>query len=288
MLIAPDLKIIRCSLFIESEKTLILSDLHIGQDEAMNAKGLLMPRFQYNDLFEETQKLIKETKPKKVILNGDVKHEFSGILREEWLRIQEYITFLKKKCEVVIVKGNHDSILKPLTDKLEVELKDYERVGNTFICHGDRLFDNKDFDECDTIIIGHEHPAVTLTRGPRKEKYKCFLKGEYERNKTLIIMPAMNSLSEGTDVLVEKALSPFLNPNTKNKTTKNANKTTNNKNNNDKTNYSTNNMPNILTRILNSIPNAINSNNKTNLSKFRVIIVEGKDVYDFGELGDLE
>ena len=60
-----------------------------------------------------------------------------------------------------------------------------------------------------TIIIGHEHPAIVLKEGPRKEKYKCFIKGKFKR-KNLIVMPSFNLVTEGTDVLLETRLSPFL------------------------------------------------------------------------------
>ncbi|MFP4567672.1 MAG: metallophosphoesterase [Candidatus Woesearchaeota archaeon] len=210
MLLTPNIKIIRTSLFIESESTLILSDLHIGQDEAMSANGFLMPRFQYEDLFKETQSIIKETKPKRIILNGDIKHEFGGILKEERSKIKEYIQYLKRgEREVIIIKGNHDAILKPLAERENIALKDFLILKDFFICHGDKLFEDDAFKKSKIIIIGHEHPAITLKDGPRKEKYKCFLLGKYE-DKKLIVMPAMNPLSDGSDILTQKLLSPYL------------------------------------------------------------------------------
>ena len=197
------------ALFFGKEKVLVLSDLHIGQDESLNSNGFLVPRFQFDDLFLETQRLVKVLKPRVVVLNGDIKHEFSGILREENSRIKEFIDFLRRKCEVVLVKGNHDSILKPLADRLGLEMRDFFVVGDCFICHGDKLFDNDDFRRCSTVIIGHEHPAVSLRSGPRVEKYKCFLVGKY-LSKNLVVMPAMNPTSEGSDVLAQRLLSPFL------------------------------------------------------------------------------
>lgn len=237
MEILKDLQIIKKTLYIPSKKTLILSDLHIGQDESMNASGFLLPRFQYQDLFKETQEIIKKTKPKTIILNGDIKHEFSGINKEEWLKIKEYLTYLKRKHEVIIIKGNHDNILKPLTDKHEIEMKEHHLINEFFICHGDKIIKNKDYEQSKTIIIGHEHPAITLRENSRAEKYKCFLKGKYE-NKNLIVMPAMNPTSEGTNVLKEKPLSPYL--------------------------------------------------KNTNIKKFKAIITEGNNTYDFGEIQNIE
>jgi uncharacterized protein len=238
MKIQENLEIKRKTLYIPDEKILIISDLHIGFDESMNAKGFLMPRFQYDDLFKETQRLVKELKPKTIILNGDVKHEFSGILREEWKRVIEYIDYLKRKSEVIIIKGNHDSILQPIANKKEIVMREYYKVNDIFICHGDKIYDNEDFNTSKTIIIGHEHPAITLREGVRAEKYTCFLIGEY-LGKKLIVMPAMNPASEGSDVLADRLLSPYLKKNRK-------------------------------------------------LKDFKAIIVDEKEVYDFGKLRDLE
>lgn len=209
MELLKNIQIINKTLFLKKEKTLIISDLHIGQDEALNSKGLLMPRFQYEDIFKETQKIIKEIKPKRIILNGDVKHEFSGILKEEREKVQEYIKYLMRTSEVILIKGNHDSILKPLADKLELELDNYYELNDVLICHGDKLFEIEKNKKIKTIIIGHEHPALTLREGARAEKYKCYLIGEY-KNKNLIVMPSMNPLNEGTDILQEQLLSPYL------------------------------------------------------------------------------
>ncbi len=41
------------------------------------------------------------------------------------------------------------------------------------------------------------------------EKVKCFLKGDF-RDKKMIVMPSFNFITEGSDVLHEKLLSPFL------------------------------------------------------------------------------
>ncbi|GAG34601.1 unnamed protein product, partial [marine sediment metagenome] len=50
---------------------------------------------------------------------------------------------------------------------------------------------------------------------PRVELVKCFLKGKYKR-KELIVMPSFNLVSEGTDILKEELLSPFLHQNINN------------------------------------------------------------------------
>jgi hypothetical protein len=118
---------------------------------------------------------------------------------------------MSKANNVVLIKGNHDTILGPLADKKGLAARDNLFVDNILFCHGHKLFDEKSaaFRKAKTIIIGHEHPAISLRDGPRIEKYKCFLLGKFKK-KNLIVMPSFNFVTEGTDVLQEKILSPFI------------------------------------------------------------------------------
>jgi len=59
------------------------------------------------------------------------------------------------------------------------------------------------------LIIGHEHPAITLREQAKAEKFKCYLKGKYKKS-VLIVQPSFNLLTQGTDVLREKILSPLI------------------------------------------------------------------------------
>ena len=61
--------------------------------------------------------------------------------------------------------------------------------------HGDKLPDDKNLKQTETIIIGHEHPCIGIRNGERLEKIKCYLTGNYKGNK-LIVMPSFNFISE--------------------------------------------------------------------------------------------
>ena len=203
-----NVQLIQKTIFLKT-KTLILGDVHIGLESSMNKNGVLIPRFQFNDLKKETEELLKKLKPKKVVINGDVKHNFGSVSKEEWKQTIEYINLITKYCEIIILEGNHDKLLKIIAEKKEIELKEYYYEEGIYVVHGDKIPKDEEFKKAKTIIIGHEHPSISLRMGTRQETYKCFLKGEYE-SKELIVMPSMHELSEGTDVLKEKLISPFL------------------------------------------------------------------------------
>ncbi len=201
-----DLILIGKAVFLKKSKTLILGDTHIGLERAMNQNGFLIPRFQHEDLKKTTLEYIKKTNPEKIILNGDVKHEFGKINKQEWKQTEEYIKLLNEKAELIILEGNHDKLLKIITDKQKILLKDHYVIDSYLITHGDKIIKKENIH---TIIIGHDHPAISLQEGGRQETYKCFLKGTYE-DKTVLVMPSMHELTEGTDILKQKLMSPYI------------------------------------------------------------------------------
>ena len=80
---------------------------------------------------------------------------------------------------------------------------------------GDEIPNKELLKDVSTIIIGHEHPAVSIKEGPRAELFKAFLVGKWKKY-NLIAQPSFNLVVEGTDVLKEKVLSPFLKNNLRN------------------------------------------------------------------------
>ncbi|MBS3169347.1 metallophosphoesterase [Candidatus Woesearchaeota archaeon] len=206
MQIAPHVEIFGTALWLAEEKILIINDLHLGYEEALQQKGVLVPKFQLREIIAQLEQIFQKVKPKKIIINGDLKHEFGRILRQEWDEVLRLIDFLLQHCqEVIIIKGNHDPAITPITQKRRTTVVTEYRTDNTLIIHGDELVQT----DAERIIIGHEHPAITIREGSKWEKYKCFLKGKWE-GKELIAVPSFNPLLEGTDILKEQTLSPFL------------------------------------------------------------------------------
>ena len=230
MNILPEIMIIDLALLID--KTLIIADTHIGYEESLNKQGILVPRFQFKEIIQRLERIIGNKRFDKIIINGDIKHEFGTISEQEWRHTLRLMDFLKQYCgEIILIKGNHDTILGPIAKKRNIKVVDYYIINNEknqysknplkkikdkkniLVVHGDKIDDkilnviNKN--KIKTIIIGHEHPAVTLKEGPRAELYKAFLKGKWKKH-NLIVQPSFNLVTEGTDVMKERLLSPFL------------------------------------------------------------------------------
>jgi len=209
MEIIKNIEIVDLGLFLKKQEILVLADLHVGYEEALNKQGVLLPRFQFKDLVKRLKKILKQVKPELIIINGDLKHEFGKISETEWRQTLKILDFLTKRAKVILLKGNHDNILGPIAEKRKLEIKENYFVNNIYICHGDNIPKDKDFKKSKIVIIGHEHPAIGIREYPRVEKFKCFLLGKYKRKK-LIVQPSLNLVTEGTDLTTELPLSPFL------------------------------------------------------------------------------
>lgn len=216
-----NLKIVDLGLLIKQEKILVFADFHIGYEEALNRQGILVPRFQFKDVIKRLGKIFSELKRRKIklekiIINGDIKHEFGKISEQEWRETLRLLDFIARQCNnIILVKGNHDTILGPIAKKKKVSVVDYYFVKDVLITHGHKIPDKNILKKAKTIVIGHEHPAISLREDLRREKFKCFLKGKYKR-KNLIVMPSFCLATEGNDILSEKLLSPFLDQNISN------------------------------------------------------------------------
>lgn len=196
------------ALYMPKKGILVLGDIHIGYEEALNKQGILVPRFQFEDLISRMGRILEKTRPKTIIIIGDLKHEFGTISDQEWRETLKFLDFLGKNCDkIVLVKGNHDTVLGPIAKKRNVDVVEEYIVDDIIFIHGHKL---REFGkDVGTIIMGHEHPAVTISEGMRNETFKCFLLGKYGKRK-LIVLPSLFLMAEGTDIMKDEILSPFL------------------------------------------------------------------------------
>ncbi|RLI96171.1 MAG: phosphoesterase [Candidatus Altiarchaeales archaeon] len=201
------------TLYIEDEKTLLFGDMHLGYEEELNQMGYLIPRFQYDEIINHLTKVFSHIAPERVVICGDLKHEFGRISEQEWNEVMNFLSFIERRVDdIVLIKGNHDTILGPIATKRNVKFfSNYYLSGRKiFITHGHLIPEDPDLYKAKIVIIGHDHPALGIRDELRVEKVKCFLLGKW-RGKDLIQIPSLNFVTEGIDIIREKPLSPFMN-----------------------------------------------------------------------------
>lgn len=194
---------------------LVLSDLHLGLEGSMTYQGSYVPQFQLDEVKKDIQKAQELTEADRVLLNGDLKHEFRYTHFSEKKEIEEFMEFLEDIfSEIIVIEGNHDSYLEEVIKGGKIRFKDSYIEERILFIHGHTALKNYDADEYDMIVIGHEHPALELKDDVGyTEKIDCFLYGETNSGKDLVVLPAFSKISGGSavnNVPSKNLLSPVL------------------------------------------------------------------------------
>jgi hypothetical protein len=145
------------------EKVVVIGDLHIGWEVTLGQQGIHVPS-QTAKMLQRLTAIIEEKRPSRLILLGDVKHSVTGAELEEWRDVPEFFERLIKLVpSVQVIVGNHDGNLEPLTPS-KVELLPPSGLalwGKFGLLHG-HAWPTPEILGCETLILGHLHPAVTL------------------------------------------------------------------------------------------------------------------------------
>tara|TARA_Y100000034_G_scaffold119983_1_gene162325 strand:- start:1101 stop:1820 length:720 start_codon:yes stop_codon:yes gene_type:complete len=190
------------AIYFPEEKVLAIGDMHLGHEFTFRESGSQIPATQINETKEGLEKIFKQLKKQnkpidKVIFLGDIKHFFSyeqgekNVILEILLLVGNHV----KRENIILIKGNHERMAE-IADKKLVEHYSQNKIA--FI-HGDEEIKQAFDKNIQTIVMGHLHPAITISdkQKVKKEKYKCYLAGKY-KNKEVIILPSFLPTYEGT------------------------------------------------------------------------------------------
>ncbi len=168
-------------IFWESQKTIILSDLHIGKAAHFRKSGIAISSEILVDDLKNLEHLIHHFKAEKVIIVGDLFH--AGYNSDLDLFKNWRAQFTQ---EFILIKGNHDRL----------KCEHYENLG--IICEEDQLqisniifiHEPKDAEENTFYISGHIHPGFVLKGKNERLRLPCFAVSERQ-----IILPAFSKFT---------------------------------------------------------------------------------------------
>jgi len=209
MLIKRDIELIEPypAIYLRSLNSIVIADLHLGYEGIMAEQGVFLPKIQFKKEIEALEDIIDRKNAERIIILGDIKHEFSETSYHEFKEVRELFIFLKDRFEEIdLIKGNHDNYIFYVTKKYDINLHDELELGDYFLIHGHR-YPSKRIEKF--LILAHEHPAIAIyDEVGVKEKLKCFLAGE-----NILVLPAFSYLAPGSEVNVipkNEFLSPIL------------------------------------------------------------------------------
>ena len=190
--------------YLKDLKALVLSDLHLGYEGMMSKEGVLIPPVNLKRIIEMVSEAMTGRDVKSLIIDGDIKNEFSTVEQAEFNELYDLIMFARsKKLDIILIKGNHDNFVERYKEPFKLKVYRQEaRMGRYLFFHGEEMPSAVERG-VEFMIMGHEHPAVGIYDSiGKQEKLKCFLYGKYKRRR-LLILPAANFFAGGTAVNIE-------------------------------------------------------------------------------------
>lgn len=208
-------------------KNLVVADLHIGIEYELYKSGIKVPT-QVEKLKSKIDSLLKQTKAKRIIFLGDIKHQVPGVSFQELREVPEFFNYFSSKIETHIVLGNHDSEIATLVENVQIHDTKGFVLEDAYIAHGHANI-KKEFLTCNYLILSHTHPLIEIRD---KLGYRFFervwVKASFDSRKIkkkygkvnslpeIVLMPAFNPLSGGVALnSPDKNIENFLGPLTK-------------------------------------------------------------------------
>lgn len=170
----------------EKEKTLLISDVHLGKAAHFRKHGIAIPREVNSSSLRRIEALIDLYQPRRLLVLGDL---FHSDLNAEWSEFCHWLSRIYDTCgleEFRLIEGNHDVLPDAAFDGIQVE-----RTAQWSFGPFDFVHDPKDFQfqaaPGRIAIAGHLHPAIRLTG---KAKQQLRLPGWWWRAKhQTLVMP---------------------------------------------------------------------------------------------------
>jgi hypothetical protein len=172
---------------------MVVADLHLGYEAALEHEGVSLPRVQTGKVEEYLFGAIDELRPSRVVIAGDLKHNFSRNLTQEWQDVARFVRALAGRAPLEVVKGNHDNYLGQILREHGIALRREAKYSRVRVVHG-----HEGALTGGTTVMGHIHPSIRLRDSVGASlKDPCFL---YDDARKVLVLPALSIVSPGTDV----------------------------------------------------------------------------------------
>lgn len=206
------------TLFIDGVNALVFADLHLGFEEDMARSGYFIPRAQLSRAMKFIDKALSIIgNVDSIIIDGDLKHAFDKLLRQERYEVRKFLDYLlseKKIRKVIVVRGNHDNYIPIILRDYNIDLHiTYDlSIGDQkiLLTHGHLDIDIGGYD---IVIIGHEHPSIGIVDElGLLTKVHCYLITPASNGAYIIVLPALGAYQAGNTISLDRDnyLSPIM------------------------------------------------------------------------------
>ena len=200
-------------------KYIVVSDLHIGLEEDVAARGITFGSSLISDMVVELLGLIESEHADGIILLGDIKHTVGRISKQEWDSVPLFLKQLSAKAEVYLVPGNHDSYIEHLVPmNVNITTSKGMTLNDTLLVHGHSMPSNLRGAGIKRIVMGHMHPVFlrngSVVNGERVWLYIQARKEAIFAEKgtiDIVVVPTFNPyLYSTSEKTYQKSISPII------------------------------------------------------------------------------
>ena len=160
------------AIFLASQRSLLVADLHLGKDASFRAAGVPVPHGMNQQTLESLSKAIEETAAEHVLLLGDLIHDRDSMTEALIDAFSNWRT-QHAECKVTLVRGNHDRHVASFPESWRMDVVTQAQLGNLLLLHE---VTDETLAEVDAFQVGgHLHPVVSVGRGADQMRVRCFV-----------------------------------------------------------------------------------------------------------------
>ncbi len=189
------------ALYWEEQKTMIVSDLHLGKTGHFRKEGIAVPQGVYKDDLHRLFHIIQQFKPAQLIIAGDMFHSKMNKEVDLFARWRKDVSQL----HIHLVKGNHDILEDGHYAHADIQIKDSSmQIGGFCFVHnmedlnnGKPNIDSEASNSVNKVkgkhyfFSGHIHPGIVLKTGSRQSlRFPC-----YYFSSSYAVLPAFSAFT---------------------------------------------------------------------------------------------
>jgi len=187
---------------------LLVADLHNGIEFELFQRGANVPS-QTGKKLERLKDILRETKPKKLIILGDLKHNVPVTSRQEQEEVPHFLNeLLKLVPKIIITKGNHDGNIENLVPPGVDVVDEFIDEGVGYF-HGHKI-PTEELLKQKLVICAHTHPTILL-RDIRGRIRQAWIETKVIGSDTeVLVVPSFDDMPTSFAMNNSKPLGPFL------------------------------------------------------------------------------
>lgn len=190
------------------EVILCAGDLHIGLEDEMRSKGVIVPS-QTDRMLEELLSLAEGCD--RLVLLGDVKHQVPGTSEQENSELPRFFHSLSRSFpEIDVVRGNHDVGIEDMFfTGVHIHPATGFSLGDVGFVHG-HIWPSNAVMSMRTLVMAHNHPAVLFRDGVgHTTTERCWLRCGFKKEahsrypelpEEVVVVPSLNRSLQGSPV----------------------------------------------------------------------------------------